>query len=168
MVMSLAYSNVLASVAVVCLPIVGKSWIAPKLSHPPLRRYFFALTLWGIPFVIGQFSQEDKWGSLWIQYHLLDLSYAPWGTALVMCLLLIGASLLDKEVTKRALLVSSFTAILTFGYGSEVWDTLWAWHDGQPFALAIDVGDYATITAGGIATVMLYLWFRQTAPKGVS
>jgi hypothetical protein len=165
--MSFAWSNILASVAVVGLPVVGGRWIAPKLGLP-LQRYFFALALWGVPFVIGQYSQEDKWGSLWIQYHLLDLSYAPWGTALVMCLFSSGASLTNRMIPKKALLVSSFTATLAFGYGSEIWDTLWAWHDGEAFALAIDVGDYITLTAGGAATVALYLLFRQSAPKGVS
>ncbi|MDN5274363.1 MAG: hypothetical protein JWP06_264 [Candidatus Saccharibacteria bacterium] len=165
--MSLAYSNVLATVAVVCLPLVGRSRIAPKLS-PLLRRYFFTLTMWGLPFAIGQYCQENRWGSLWVQYHLLDLSYAPWGMALIMCLFLIGADLLNTEVSKRLLLVSSFAIILAFGYGSEVWDTMWAWYDGEPFALAIDVGDYITITAGGVATVVLYLWLRQSVSKGMS
>lgn len=165
--MSFAYSNVVATVAVVCLPLVGRSWIAPKLS-PLLRRYFFTLTLWGLPFAIGQYCQENRWGSIWVQYHLLDLSYAPWGMALVMYLFLISANLLDTEVPKRLLLVSSFVTIIAFGYGSEIWDTMWAWCDGEPFALAIDVGDYITITAGGVATVVLYLWLRQTTSKGMS
>jgi hypothetical protein len=164
--MSFAWSNILATVAVVSLPIVGRCWIAPKLS-PSTRRYFFTLTLWGIPFVIGQYSQEDEWGSIWVQYHLLDLSYAPWGTALVMCALLIFASWFNRELTKKVLLVSSFGVILAIGYGTEIWDTLWAWHDFGSFASAFDKGDYVTLTAGSMATVVLYLWFCRTAPKGV-
>jgi hypothetical protein len=69
----IAYSNALASVGVVALPIVGRGWIAPKLSFL-LRRFFFTLTLLGIPFVIGQYSQEDEWGPIWMQYHLLDFT----------------------------------------------------------------------------------------------
>lgn len=164
--MSLAASNILASVAVVSLPVVGRSWIAPKLSLP-LRHYFFALTLCGIPFVIGQYSQECEWGSLWVQYHLLDLSYAPWGTALTMCVLVIGANLLNREVAKKTLLVSSFGIIMTFGYMSEVWDTMWAWHESKSFTQAIDVGDYTTITAGGVATLLLYIWLSRSTPSKV-
>lgn len=158
--MSFAYSNVVAFVAVVYLPVLGWSRIAPMLSLP-MQRYFFALTLWGVPFVVGQFSQQDEWGHRWFQYHLLDLSYAPWGTALTMCLLLIASRRLNKPMTKRMLLVSSFGVIIAFGYVSEVWDTLWAWRAGQTLAMAIDVGDYVTITVGGVATVALYFCFRQ-------
>jgi hypothetical protein len=166
MFVSLTWSNLLATGAVVSLPIVGRSWVASKLS-PSTRRFFFALTLWGIPFVLGQYSQEDEWGSVWVQYHLLDLSYAPWGTALVMCAFTLGAAVLNREVTKRVLLVSSFGVILAIGYGTEIWDTLWAWHTFGSFPLAIDVGDYVTITAGGVATLVFYVWFRQADSKGV-
>jgi hypothetical protein len=165
--MSFVWSNVLATLGVVCLPIVGRSWIASKLNSS-IRRYFFALTIWGIPFVIGQYSQEDKWGSLWVQYHLLDLSYAPWGMALAMCLILIGAAVLGREVTNKMLLVSSFTVIIGIGYGTEFWDTMWAWHDYGSLASAFDVGDYVTLTIGGAATVILYVWFRRTAQKEVT
>jgi hypothetical protein len=167
--MSFAASNDLASVAVASLPIVGGYWIAPELRRLSLQRYFFSLTLCGIPFVIGQYSQEDKWGPLWVQYHLLDLSYVPWGTALVMCLILIGAKPFHKRVTKRVLLKRSYLATILFGYVSEFWDTGQAWIiDGQPFTRAVDMGDYTTITIGGITTVVLYVWLRRLTAKGTS
>ncbi|HSW92040.1 MAG TPA: hypothetical protein VLG09_05325, partial [Candidatus Saccharimonadales bacterium] len=164
--MSLAGSNILASVAVVGLPVVG-SWIAPKLSLS-LRYFFFTLTLCGIPFVIGQYSQEDEWGPIWVQYHLLDLSYVPWGTAVVMCLLLIGARVLGKDVRRRTLLGGSFLATVAFGYLSEFWDTMWTWYDGEPLAKAVDGGDYITITAGVVVTAVFYVWFQRTASKEAS
>jgi hypothetical protein len=161
----IAYSNALASAAVVALPAVGGRWIAPQLS-PSLQRYFFALTLGGIPFVIGQYSQEDEWGPKWVQYHLLDIGYAPWATAIAMCLLVMGARLRKKEMRRRTLLVGSFSATILAGYVTEVWDTAWAWYGDGSFTLAVDVGDYVAITAGGVATIALYMWFRRT-PKGV-
>jgi hypothetical protein len=126
-----------------------------------MRRYFFALTLWGAPFVLGQFSQEDEWGHDWVQYHLLDLSYAPWGTAFAMAVFLLLSRFSSKIIAKRVLLVSSFGVIIVFGYVSEVWDTAWAWHDGKPLSAAIDVGDYLTITVGAVTTVALYFYCRQ-------
>lgn len=158
--MTLAYSNALASVGVVALPLVGRGWIAPKLSLL-LRRFFFTLTWSGIPFVIGQYCQEDEWGPIWMQYHLLDLCYTPWGTALGMCLLLIGASWLGKEMERRMLLGVSFLVTVGIGYVTEIWDTAWAWHDGAPLAKAVDVGDYVAVTVGGVITVLLYLWLFQ-------
>lgn len=149
--MSIAYSNLLATVAVICLPVVGGIWIAPA----SVRRCFFALNLWGIPFLVGQYAQEGEWGSKWVQYHLLDLSYGPWGTALVICML----SLLWRgRLSAKVLFTGGCSATIAFGYASEIWDTIWAWRGGQTFLLAIDTGDYITITAGGLATILIYLW----------
>lgn len=192
---TLAGSNVLATVLVTGLPIVGWRWVAPALT-PTMKNYFFALTIWGLPFVIGQYSQEDEWGSIWVQYHLLDLSYAPWGTGLVLGTFVIlrrllerssgwaqrhlsilsstprGASavvrrLLNLRLTDEVLLRGSFGVIIGFGYVSEFWDSMWSWHTYGSLASAFDMGDYATITIGGAATVALYLWFRQATLKGV-
>src|SRR5882757_6517134 len=98
------WSNVLATAGVMCLPMAGKNWIASNLDNLYVRRYFFALTLWGVPFVIGQYSQERKWGAKWIQYQLLDFCYVPWCTALVMCLCLIGARMSSRVITRKRLL----------------------------------------------------------------
>lgn len=166
--MTLAYSNTLASVAVVALPVVGRGWIAPKLGIL-LRRFFFILTLWGVPFVIGQYSQEDEWGPVWMQYHLLDFTYTPWGTALGMCLLLIGARVLGKEMRRKTLLGCSFLVTVAIGYVTEIWDTAWTWYGGESLAKAVDVGDYIALTVGGVATALLYLWlFQRTASKEAS
>lgn len=168
MLVSLVYSNVLATVAVASLPIVGRSWVAPKLS-PSVRRHFFALAIGGgIPFALGQYAQADEWGSLWVQYHLLDLSYAPWGMALVMCLLSLAATLLKRSVSEKVLIRNSIIAVLAFGYGSEIWDTCWALHD-EVSVLAVDVGDYITITVGAVVAVAFYVAsLRATAGKVTS
>jgi hypothetical protein len=86
-----------------------------------------------------------------------------------MCLLLIGARVLGKEMGRRTLLGGSFFVTVIIGYVTEIWDTAWAWHDGAPLAKAVDVGDYVAVTAGGVATVLLYLWLSQrTASKEAS
>lgn len=162
--MSFAYSNILAIVAVVCLPIVGGKWVAPKLSIAT-KRCFFTFSLWGIPYVIGQCAQEDEWGSLWVQYHLLDLSYAPWGTALVMCALPLGAAFVGKDVSGEKAFAVGLCAIIAFGHASEIWDTAWALSGGEPLGSAIDSGDYATITYGVVIAAVSYLGFQKTAPK---
>jgi len=152
---SLAWSNILAVVAAVCLPAVGGTWIAPKLPVAA-RRSFFALTLWGGPFVLGQLAQEDEWGSLWFQYHFLDFCYLPWGTALLMCLLPVGAKLLNQRVPEKLFMICLILT-LGFGYVTEVWDTAWSLHDGAPLLYAVDVNDYAALTAGAAAAVAFHL-----------
>lgn len=153
--MSLAWSNVLAAVAALLLPVVGGIWVAPKL--PVAGRYsFFALNLWGAPFVVGQLAQEDEWGSLWFQYHFLDLCYTPWGTALLMCLIPAGAMWLGKKVPEK-LFVICLILTLGFGYATEVWDTVWALRGGAPLLAALDVNDYAVLTAGAVAAVTFHL-----------
>jgi hypothetical protein len=153
--MTFAWSNILAAVAVVCLPVVGGVWIAPKLCITT-KRCFFALNLWGVPFVLGQFSQEDEWGSLWFQYHFLDLCYTPWGTALLMCLIPASAERIGKKVPKK-LFAIGLILTLGFGYLTEVWDTAWSLYDGASLRQAVDVGDYATLTLGAIAAVAFHL-----------
>lgn len=154
----IAYSTVLATVAVVAVLAVGWYWIAPKLRVT--RRSFFVFTLWGIPFVIGQYSQQCEWGPQWMQRHLLDLAYAPWGTALVTSLSIIGVAALGREIAEKALTVGSLLVILAFGYVSELWDTAWAWHATGSLVSAIDIGDYFAITTGGVITIVLYLRLR--------
>lgn len=153
--MSLAWSNVLAMVAALLLPIVGGIWVAPKLPVAA-RRSFFALNLWGAPFVVGQFAQEDEWGSLWFQYHFLDLCYAPWGTALLMCLIPAGAAMLGRDAPEK-LFVVCLVLTLGFGYATEVWDTAWALHGGASFIGALDMNDYTVLTAGAVAAVAFHL-----------
>ena len=164
MLTSLAYSNILATVAVLGLPLVGWWWIAPKLSICTVR-YFFTLNIWGIPFVVGQYCQQNGWGPLWIQRHLLDLAYAPWGTALAMAILAIGTSLLGIKITEKALITSGFIAILVFGYASEFWDTAWAWHATGSLVTAADTGDYLTITIGAVITPILSRLPQPTRAK---
>jgi hypothetical protein len=169
---SLAWSNILATVAAVLLPLVGGIWIAPKLTTTA-RRSFFVLTLWGAPFVLGQCAQEDKWGSLWVQYHFLDLCYTPWGTALLMFLIPAGAKLAGRKVPDKLFAVS---LILTtgFGYVTEMWDTAWSLHDGLPLRYAVDTGDYATLTIGAVAamafhfTVAFHSRLQRSALKEVT
>ena len=153
--MSPVWSNILATVAAVLLPIVGGVWVAPKLSVAA-RHSFFALNLWGVPFVVGQLAQEDEWGSLWFQYHFLDLCYTPWGTALLMCLIPAGAMWLGKKVPEK-LFVICLVLTLGFGYVTEVWDTAWALHDGASLIDALDVNDYTVLTAGAVATMVFHL-----------
>lgn len=160
--MSLTYSNILTVVAAVCLPVVGGRWIAPKLNDAE-RRCFFTLTLWGVPYVIGQCAQQDKWGSQWLQYHLLDLCFAPWATALAMCGLTLGAACFGKSLSSEATFLVSLRAVLVGGYITEVWDTAWAWQAEGSLRLAIDAEDYTTITLGGIAAIVIYEWVQQTA-----
>lgn len=161
--MSLACSNVLAVVAAVCLPIAGGRWTAPQLDTAE-RRCFFALTLWGVPFVVGQCAQHDKWGSLWVQYHLLDLSYTPWGTALAMCALTIGARWRGKNIPSETVFTTSVYATFMAGYATEVWDTAWACIDGQPFNKAFDTGDYTALTVGAMLAIMTYQWLQRVTP----
>ncbi|MDX2776054.1 hypothetical protein PV379_01630 [Streptomyces caniscabiei] len=149
--------------AVLALPF-GGMWIAPNVAVST-RRLFFALNAWGVPFLIGQIAQRDEWGSLWIQYHLLDLAYAPWGTALVMFLLFAGARVAGRRMSDAALCANSFAAVLLFGYGSELWDTFKVWYDGYSLRQATDTGDYKTITAGVLATLALWLWFRRPVSR---
>lgn len=158
--MSLAFSNLLAFAAVVALPFAGRRRIAPNLSSS-LRRYFFFLTLWGAPFVIGQYSQESEWGPIWLQYHFLDFCYGPWGVAFAMAVYGILANMLGREMTERALLVWSFSTILGVGYITEIWDTAWALHYGDPFMLAVDMRDYIALTVGGVVAAMLYEGARR-------
>lgn len=167
--MSLTWSNVLAAVAALLLPVVGGIWVAPKLAA--VERYsFFALNLWGAPFVIGQFAQEDEWGSLWFQYHFLDLCYTPWGTALLMCLIPAGATALGREVPEK-LFVVCLVLTLGFGYATEAWDTAWALYGGASFIAALDMNDYTVLTAGAVAAVVFHLTavlrlrFQQPLPK---
>lgn len=164
--MSFVWSNVLAAVAVTAVPF-GGMWIAPRVAVST-KRYFFALTLWGAPFLIGQLAQQDEWGTLWIQYHLLDLAYASWGTALVMLLLLVGAHVTGRHMSDAVLCTRSLAAVLLFGYGSELWDTFWTWYGDIPLRQAADVGDYKTITAGAVMTMALHLWFRRPAAREVA
>lgn len=162
--MSLALSNVLATIAVVALPVVGGSSIAPIFSRSQ-QRYFFGLALWGIPFAIGQYSQQDEWGALWIQYHLLDLSYVPWGTGCMICTLLFVARIRDRAIATQSLIKWSILVALGFGYASELWDTLWTWSYCESFVQAVDVGDYVTITVGGLPTVVIYLWLGRQSDR---
>lgn len=164
--MSLAFSNVLATVAVVALPAVGISRIAPIFSRSQ-QRYFFGLTLWGIPFVIGQYSQQDEWGAIWVQYHLLDLSYGPWGTGCMICILAFVARMRGRVMATQPLIKWSILAALGFGYASEFWDTLWTWSHCESFVRAVDVGDYVTITAGGLPTIAVYLWLGRQSGKEI-
>ena len=163
MIMSFAWSNVLAALAVVALPL-GGMWIAPMLAVST-KRLFFTLNTWGIPFLIGQITQRDERGSLWVQYHLLDLAYVPWGTALVILLLSVGVHMTGRPMSDAALYTSSFAAVLLFGYGSELWDTLVSWYAGYSLQRAADVGDYTTITVGALATMAIYLWCRRPSAR---
>ena len=158
--MSLTWSNILATVAV-CLSAIGGIWAAPKLGA--IRRHFIALNLWGIPFVIGQYAQQDEWGPMWVQYHLLDLSYAPWGTAALALGLLAVASFFGKSMSSEMICAMSLGAITIAGYITEVWDTVWAWHGGASFVSAVDMGDYQAITLGVVVAAGLHLWLQRPA-----
>ena len=165
--MSPAWSNILAVVAVTILPLGGIR-IAPKLTVVS-RRFFFVLTVWGAPFLVGQFAQYDEWGALWVQYHLLDFAYVPWGVALVMLLLFMGTLMLGKELPSAALFVCSLGAVLLFGYGTELWDTAWAWYGNASLWEAIDIGDYYAITLGAAVTAATYVWvWRLVAADAAS
>ncbi len=162
--MSLIYSNILAVIGVILLPLVGRRWVAPQF-RPSTRRYFLLTLLWGAPFVVGQLSQADEWGPIWVQYHLLDLAFVPWATALVIATLSLGIRLARRmkrlprvqRLSEKALIWSSFGAMFGFGIGSEVWDS---WIDAGRFGIsfwtACDIGDYATLTTGAVAAVALY------------
>lgn len=165
MPVSLIYSNVLAALGVVLLPLVGWRWVAPQF-RPSTRRYFFLLVLpWGAPFVLGQFSQADEWGPVWVQYHLLDLAYAPWGTALALITLSIGVRVARRVVkwaalqrlTEKSMVVISLVVMITIGYITEIYDTFVdSDRYNVGFWVAFDIGDYATLTTGAVVAVGLY------------
>lgn len=155
-----AWSNLLAAAIVLGLPITGRIWIAPTLDDGfQVRRYFFALNLWGIPYLIGQYCQEDKWGDLWVQYHLQDLSYAPWGVASFLCLCFAGRSLFDKEITRRVLLADNSIVTMVTGHISEIWATIWAWYAGRSTRNVLLMGSFiAIMIAGYISEVWDTMW----------
>lgn len=147
-------SNVAALVAVTFTMIACIRWVLPHFSTRG-KCYFGMLTLWSVPYLIGQFAQEDKWGSLWVQYHLLDLCYAQLATLLGITTFTLYKNVRHQQY--NSVILINWTGLVlvgatSFGFVSEVWDTLWSWCADTSLPNAIDANDYICITLGALIT----------------
>jgi hypothetical protein len=61
------------------------------------------------------------------------------------------------RVPEERLFVTGLVLTLGFGYVTEIWDTAWSLYDGAPLRLAVDIDDYASLTAGAAAAVVFHL-----------
>lgn len=148
--MSLNYSNILTAIGIGFTIIVGIAWVLPKLSGAS-RHYYLFLLAWTAPYMIGQVSQEDEWGSIWVQYHLVDFSYIQSSTAFGAALHVAVCRLRKWRSTQTGIFLSMaalFLVSIIVSYIGEIWDTGWAIATYGWQLSAIDAMDYMVFTAG--------------------
>jgi hypothetical protein len=148
--MSLNYSNVLTAIGIGFTIIVGIRWVLPRLSGASRYYYLFLLT-WTVPYMIGQACQEDKWGSIWVQYHLVDFSYIQSSTAFGAALYITIRWYQKRRTSQMGIFLSMaalFVISIVVSYIGEIWDTAWALVTYGWQLSAIDTMDYLAFTAG--------------------
>lgn len=148
--MSLNYSNTLTAIGIGFTIIVGIGWVLPRLSGAA-RYYYLFLLVWTVPYMIGQVSQEDKWGSIWVQYHLVDFSYIQSSTAFGAALYMALCWVKKRRWSKTDMFLSMaalFVVSIFVSYIGEIWDTCWAIVAYGWQASAVDTMDYLVFTAG--------------------
>ncbi|HKX23885.1 MAG TPA: hypothetical protein VJM46_01485 [Candidatus Saccharimonadales bacterium] len=148
--MSLNYSNILTAIGIGFTIIVGAGWVLPKLSGSS-RYYYLFLLAWTVPYMLGQVCQEDKWGSVWVQYHLVDFSYIKSSTAFGAALYVAICWLKKRRTSQTGIFLSMgvlFIISIVVSYVGEIWDTGWSLvtYGWQPSA--VDTMDYLVFTAG--------------------
>ena len=101
--------------------------------------------------MIGQACQEDKWGSIWVQYHLVDFSYIQSSTAFGAALYVAICWRMKRRSTTTGTflsMVALFIVSIVVSYVGEIWDTAWALVTYGWQLSAIDSMDYLAFTAG--------------------
>jgi hypothetical protein len=163
---SFNYSNTLTLIGIGFTIVVGGFKVVPRLSGST-RHYYLFLLAWTVPYFIGQICQEDRWGSIWMQYHLVDLSYIQSSTAFGAALYVAIAALKKWNITQSRMIFSMgvlFFVSVAVSYVGEVWDTCWAWFDYGSLASAIDWSDYLSFTVGlALAAIPCSLFPRIVA-----
>ena len=155
--MGTALGNSTSYVGVPFTLVVSYWLILPQLTTRRSKYYYLFLLAWSVPYVIGNVCDTNRIGPLWMQWHLLDISYEPWATTLGVCLYAVTMKLTGRTYDKHSILTAtgvSFTIFVTMAYGYEMMQSWQAW---QEFGQTIDWSDYSFYAVGMAASVLPFI-----------
>jgi hypothetical protein len=149
--------------AYLCVPLTlltSYYFVLPRL-YGPVKLYYVYLMSWAVPYTIGNICDSNQIGPVWVQWHLVDISYESWAMVLGVTLYVSVMYLAHRMCTQRPILIAACVSLVLFMGMAYAWEIGQSWLAWRAYKAPFDWSDYASYADGAALALLPFIVSRR-------